>query len=211
MFKQLKVFVILVALLLGGFSSSLRAGNYYASNAGGGNGSSTSSPFRVSDFLVNAKPADTLFLLDGVYTGGSSMIVPPSGISGTSSAPITIKALNDGKVLIDGQGTGYPVLIKGGAYYRIEGINAANAAESVVSITAGAHDNLITRVCAWNAKDGNNSVFAASGSTYNTFEDCAGWGIARKVFTSSQDGNSTTFRRCYARFMKSNFIGPKQT
>src|SRR5262249_52248503 len=77
--------------------------DYYASPNGGGDGLTSSSPFRIQDFWAKAAPGKTLCLLDGTYQGGASMIVPPVGKSGASGAPITVRALNDGGVFIDGQ------------------------------------------------------------------------------------------------------------
>ena len=48
-------------------------------------------------------PGNTLCLLDGTYTGVNSMILPPVGLSGTSTQPLTIQALNDGGALLDGR------------------------------------------------------------------------------------------------------------
>src|SRR5262249_6248067 len=73
---------------------------HYASPDGGGDGISQSSPFQIADFWSVAGPGTTLCLLDGTYQDATNMIVPPVGISGTSTAPITVRALNDGGVFI---------------------------------------------------------------------------------------------------------------
>ena len=78
--------------------------DYYASPNGTGNGLTPSTPFQISRFWSLAAPGKTLCLLDGIYTGSSSMIEPPDNLSGVAGRPITIKALNDGKVTINGQG-----------------------------------------------------------------------------------------------------------
>ena len=41
-------------------------------------------------------------LSDGIYFDNDSMINPPSGLKGLYSKPITIKALYDGEVFING-------------------------------------------------------------------------------------------------------------
>ena len=51
--------------------------DYYASPNGTGNGLSPSTPFQISKFWSVAAPGKTLCLLDGIYTGSSSMIDPP--------------------------------------------------------------------------------------------------------------------------------------
>src|SRR5262245_13146432 len=88
--------------------------NYYASPTGTGNGLSPSSPFKIGNFWSVASPGKVLCLLDGTYTGSSSMINPPQNLRGLSGSPITIRALNDGKVLLDGQKGSVPV----GLYYN---------------------------------------------------------------------------------------------
>ncbi len=93
------------------------AATYYASPAGGGNGSSSSSPFRINQFWPVASPGDTLLLLDGVYKGSNSMIDPPDYLSGSAGNPITVKALNDGEVEIDGEYARNPVLLKYNDYF----------------------------------------------------------------------------------------------
>lgn len=50
-------------------------------------------------------PGDTLYLLDGIYTSQNSTktaIIRPNQRDGLAGSPITIKALNDGKAIIDG-------------------------------------------------------------------------------------------------------------
>jgi hypothetical protein len=64
-------------------------------------------------------------------------------------------------------------------------------------------------VCAWDAADGNTNIFAAHYGDHNLFEDCAGWGVARKTCSCSQNGNYTTFRRCWGRWEGCHAVGPK--
>ena len=161
---------------------------YYASPVGTGNGLSVSNPFQIGDFWSVAQPGDTLFLLDGKYTGSRSMINPPQRLSGTEGNPITIKALNDGKVEIDGEDTYIPVnLWWENSWFMIEGFNAHNSNESVVSISHGSSHNIVRRIAAWDARDGNCYIFSLDSpgdlhivTEYNLLEDCAGWGIARE-------------------------------
>lgn len=183
---------------------------HYASPAGTGNGTSASAPFKIASFWAVAKPGNTLCLLDGEYTGSTSMINPPKNLSGTASARITVRALNDGKVRINGQGSAYPVQLSYNNYFVIEGINASNSAASVVSIS-NSSNNIVRRVAAWDAADGNHSIFGIHNSNYNLLEDVAGWGIARKIYESSQGGNYTTIRRAWGRWEGSHVVGPKMT
>ena len=203
------ILAISVAAIAGNQAAAASC-THYASPSGTGNGSSSSQPFRIANFWSVAKPGHTLCLLDGQYTGSASMINPPKNLSGTSSARITVRALNDGKVRINGQGSYYPVQLSYNNYFVIEGINASNSAASVVSISYS-HNNIVRRVAAWDAADGNHSIFGIHNATYNLLEDVAGWGIARKIYESSQGGNNTTIRRAWGRWEGSHVVGPKMT
>src|SRR5215813_14245586 len=71
---------------------------------------------------------------------------------------------------------------------------------------------LITTSCegsAWDASEGNYDIFGIHHDEHNLLEDVAGWGIARKIFESSQGGNFTTIRRAWGRWEGSHIVGPK--
>jgi hypothetical protein len=191
---------------------TLRAANcdYYAAPNGTGNGLSASSPFQVAKFWNVAAAGKTLCLLDGTYTGWSGMIIPPQGLNGASGLPITIRALNDGKVLINGGGTNQPVVLSNNDWFDIEGLNACCSSNSVVSLS-NSNNNVIRRVTGWNAADNNEVIFGVHYGSYNLFEDVAGWGTARKIFSASQGGDYTTFRRAWGRWERSTVVGPKMT
>jgi hypothetical protein len=201
---------IALATLITGAQAGAASCTHYASPTGTGNGSSASQPFKIANFWSVAQPGDTLCLLDGQYTGSASMINPPQNRSGTASAPITVTALNDGKVRINGEGSNIPVRLSYNNYFVIEGINASNSVASVVTLS-NSNNNIIRRVAAWDAADGNHSVFGIHYGNYNLLEDVAGWGIARKIYESSQGGNYTTIRRAWGRWEGSHVVGPKMT
>jgi len=77
---------------------------HYADPAGSGGTCTFGSPCQIASFWSIAAPGNMLCLKDGTYQGADSMINPTSGLSGVSGNPITIAALNDGQVRIDGQG-----------------------------------------------------------------------------------------------------------
>lgn len=196
-------------------TSSAQAETYYASPAGGGDGATEAMPFHVADFVAMAMPGDVLVLLDGHYVGDSSMIVPPEAQSGTDGSPITVRALHDGAADIDGEGARQPISLETVDWWVVEGVNAHGAGgdginHSVVSISHGSH-NVLRRIVAWDAADGNTNIFGVHNGDYNLVEDCAGFGVARKVFSTSQQGNHTTFRRCWGRWEGSHAEGPKCT
>jgi hypothetical protein len=188
----------------------VHACTYYASPMGTRDGSSPSKPFRIVDFWSVAKPGYILCLLDGKYTGNHSMIFPPANLNGSLGAPITVRAVNDGKVLIDGQRSGVPIRLNQNNWFVIEGINACCSKQDVVAIFQSSH-NVVRRVAAWNAADSNRMIFALAGGTNNLLEDIAGWGIARKILESCCNANFTTVRRFWGRWDGSHFVGPKMT
>jgi hypothetical protein len=209
--SKVRLLALVALFILGAAGQGIAGGcTHYASPAGTGNGSSTAQPFKISSFWPVAKAGYTLCLLDGQYTGATSMINPPQNLSGTASAPITVRALNDGKVRINGQNARVPVELYYNNYFVIEGINASNSVASVVSISKS-NNNIVRRVAAWDAADGNHSIFGIHGGSYNLLEDVAGWGIARKIYESSQGGNYTTIRRAWGRWEGSHVVGPKMT
>jgi hypothetical protein len=179
--------------------------NYYASPTGTGNGASPSAPFRIHDFWDVARPGKTLCLLDGTYRGFDSQIAPGAqarGLSGASGNPITVKALHDGAVTIDGQFAYVPIDIAiGNNWWVIEGVNAKNGPSIVVNVRG--NDNIVRRVVAWDTKfETAGSVFScqAAGSR-NLFEDVAAFGIGTSMFNHSQNKQgSCTFRRAWGRF-----------
>jgi hypothetical protein len=203
-------FAILGVVCVLSSPNQAEAGTYYASPHGSGDGLSRESPFTVAQFWNKAQAGDTLILLDGVYKGVESMINPLKGLSGTEAAPITIRAMNDGEVTIDGENMNNPVRIYHNDWFVVEGLNAHSAKSTVVLVSRSNHC-IIRRVCAWDAADGNTNIFAAHYGEHNLFEDCAGWGIARKTYSCSQGGNYTTFRRCFGIWEGCHLVGPKMT
>jgi hypothetical protein len=183
---------------------------HYASPTGTGIGTSSAQPFKIANFWPLAKPGYTLCLLDGQYTGSASMINPPQNLSGTASSPITVRALNDGKVTINGQGSLNPVLLSYNNYFVLEGFNAHHGKASVVQLSNSNH-NIVRRIAAWDAADGNYNIFGVHSGSYNLLEDVAGWGVARKTFSASQGGNYLTIRRAWGRWEGSHVTGPKMT
>ena len=209
------ILVMVLVFVFGSTTISLEAAttqgcDYYASPTGTGNGLSSSTPFRISKFWSVAAPGKTLCLLDGTYTGADSMINPPDNLNGTANAPITVRALNDGKVSINGNGTTYPVQLTHNNYFILEGFNAYDSKGHVISLHRS-NSNIVRRVVAWNAnKDENSKVFELSYSDNNVLEDVAGFGTGRKIFEPYRT-NHTTIRRAWGRWEASFRTGPKYT
>jgi len=191
-----------------------RGETYHASPTGDGDGRSPAGAFTVADFWKVARPGDTLVLVDGRYTGAASMLTPPQKLSGEPGRPITIRALNDGKVEIDGEHARCPVKLHYNDWFVLEGFNAHSAhaerGRGTVVDLSNSNCCIVRRVCAWDAEDNNTEIFGThSHGDHNLFEDCAGWGIARKTYSNSQGGDYTTYRRCLAIWQGSHAVGPK--
>jgi hypothetical protein len=206
----LSVLGFLCLIVIDGTSNAGSTCTHYASPTGTGSGVSSSQPFKIADFWPLAKAGDTLCLLDGQYTGSVSMINPPQNLSGTASAPITIRALNDGKATIDGQSVNSPVRLRRNDHFVLEGFNAHHSKGIVVELLRSNY-NIVRRIAAWDAADGNTNIFGIHRGDHNLLEDVAGWGIARKIFSGSQGGNYLTIRRAWGRWEGSHVVGPKMT
>jgi chondroitinase B-like protein len=179
--------------------------NYYASPNGTGNGLSPSTPFQISKFWSVATPGKTLCLLNGTYTDGNSLIQVPPSFAGTASQPITIRALNDGQVLIGG-GTARPVDLQG-SYGILEGINAHGGDNGTI-VFRGQYW-IARRVVAWNnvrlTSQGtpNDTTIIGMSGDHNTLEDCGLFGHARIILTVGSGAAYPTYnivRRCWGRW-----------
>ena len=183
---------------IGKANAATAACTHYASPSGGGNGLSQGSPFQIANFWSVAGPGKTLCLLDGIYTGANSVIVPPSNVTGTSGNPITIRALNDGAVTLDGGGTitNLITLNPGNSWFIIRGMNAHGSGSGGV-VGIGGNHNRYERIVAWDRSGGNGGVFQASGygDSDNVLEDIAAFGMARYVLGVTQGADNTTVRR----------------
>jgi hypothetical protein len=145
-------------------------------------------------------PGDTLILLDGIYY----QRLNPNRRNGEPGNPITIRALNDGQAIIDGEYQRVPVKLGNtwpgpvGNYFVIEGIVARNSNDYVIVIDGGQH-NVLRRVSAYNANTNTNSHVIGilwPSAQYNLIEDCVAAGTGRKMIMTYQSSNNT-IRRCF--------------
>ena len=172
---------------------------HYSSNNGQSDGSSMTHPMTVQAFWPKARPGMVLCLLDGTYQGTPNMIQAPSTVAGTAEAPITIRALNEGQVLLDGQDSRRPVDLQG-RYGVLEGVNVTRGDNTNVALR-GEHWT-VRRVVSWDVGAGGDSNFRPEGK-YNVLEDCAAFGPARKQITAGSGGAGArynTIRRCWTRW-----------
>jgi hypothetical protein len=145
----------------------------------------------------NIYPGDSLILLDGIYYQSLN----PNKRNGEPGIPITIKAKNDGKAIIDGEYQRDPIKLGDtwpgpiGNYFVIEGIVGRNAHERVIRLVNTRH-NVLRRVSAYNANtDSNHHVISISGSS-NLIEDCVAAGTGRKMISIFQSDDNI-IRRCF--------------
>lgn len=194
----LRTAVTLVLLVLTAASAS--ASTYYMSPQGR-DGASGRTPEEAWATFRHAferlGPGDTLLLMNGVYR---QSLAPRR--SGEPGRPITIRALNDGMALIDGEFRRNPVWITQD-YITIEGIVARNGQRGVFSIVRGRH-NVLRRCSGYNAHpDLNAHVFEVSypEAQHNLLEDCVASGTGRKMFVFFRSSHNT-MRRCFAKWQR---------
>ena len=224
--QELRKIKINIFLLLGvflfalfGFTKSANAATYYASPIGSGATCSQSSPCTVQTGISKLTAGAILWLLDGTYTGDSGMI-NTNNLHGSSGSRITIGALNEGSVLIDGQNTRVPVNVYNSSYITVQGVNAKNGfdGDSGIVVTAGntvasPTYNELKRIVAWDSAPPYGAVFRLHQQQYALIEDSAGFGRGRYVMYPLSGGPGNIFRRNWARYNGLQDInnGPKAT
>jgi hypothetical protein len=146
-------------------------------------------------------PGDTLVLMDGVYY----QKLHPNKRNGEPGNPITIRAQNDGKAIIDGEYERTPVQLGEawpgpiGQYFVIEGIVARNSSGSVYSIRDD--HNILRRVSGYNAHTDKNEHVFMIWADHTLLEDCIASGSGRKMILIYQ-GEHNTVRRCVANWQE---------
>ncbi|MFX0135370.1 MAG: PKD domain-containing protein [Candidatus Hodarchaeota archaeon] len=201
---MIKIKYIIIVLIVG-LSLNLKAATYYIGPKGSDNRTGTSESQAWATFshaISQMNAGDVLIILDGTYYQSLSI-----SKSGTSTSPITIKAKNDGEVIIDGQNSMIPVSVSGN-YIVIEGIVAKKSSAYVWSITG---DHNIIRRCS--SYDGNYNINTGHGicvlnASYNLIVDCIAAGISRHVvmvYGPSSTGN--VVRRTFTKWASHNDEG----
>ncbi|MFO0704120.1 MAG: chondroitinase-B domain-containing protein, partial [Patescibacteria group bacterium] len=151
-------------------------------------------------------PGDTLMIMNGTYTEP----IQPNVRDGQQGAPITIKAAEDGKVIIDGRGEEIPIRFgenwgpngnMGKSWYVLEGIVAING--TIANIRAEHASNIVMRrVSAYNAStDDNSQAIALVWSNNILVEDAIAGGTGRYM-TQNFDGDNVTYRRVFTMWQR---------
>jgi hypothetical protein len=194
----LPIFLLLVSSLV--LAQPAAAATYYMSPTGNdaNSGTSTSAPFATfSRAFSRTARGDTLILMDGVYHQQLFPNVP--AVNPSNPLYITVKALNEGKAIIDGDGSRTPVNIEDysqGNYMIFEGLVARNGVDTVWYIRKD--HVIIRRSSGYNANvDTNSSIFLIWATSDVLIEDSIASGTGRKQFLAFQ-AQRVTFRRNFA-------------
>lgn len=151
--------------------------------------------------LQAVQPGHVICIGDGTYTQNIA-----GSKRGSAEAPITLRALNDGKAIIDGGGSGFPILLEGN-YYVVEGLIARNGGENVIKVTG--NNNVLRRISAYNASPDKNSQVVLLWSDNNLIEDALIAGTGRYMLDIFQ-GNNNVARRVFTMWQRwdgRNFCG----
>lgn len=147
-----------------------------------------------------------LCLADGTY---AQSIAPR--VNGTAGKPITIRALNDGRVTIDGQGARKPLNLGegtgGGNWFVIDGLVLRNGTEHVAIVRGS--NNVLRRVSVYDADTNANSQPLLLWGNDNLVEDCIVGGTGRFMIDMFQSSGNTV-RRCFVQWEEwqgKNFCG----
>ena len=95
----------------------------------GNPGTTQAAPWRTfAHALPVLQPGSTLVLLDGTYTSGTSGLLQvfcgTNAVNGTPNEPITVRAQNERRAFISGDGSGPPVELSACANWVVEGVHA---------------------------------------------------------------------------------------
>ncbi len=199
-YKTAKIFLIpaiFFAVFLVFGNEARAATDYYVSPSG----SDTNSGLATVPWATFAKamtvlqPGDTLLIKNGTYYQTLNVTV-----SGSSGTPITIRAENDGQVVVDGESARIPLNVGGRSYIDIEGIIVKNSNSHVVYAEHIDHINF-RRVSAYNSgSSGNNHIWDVAYASNVLIEDCVGAGTGRTTLTLYGSSSGNVIRRFYGRW-----------
>jgi Bacterial Ig domain/Chondroitinase B len=173
--------------------------SHYASPTGTGSTCTESAPCRLTTWITSsslARPGATLCLMDGTYGDGLALTGP---MSGTAEQPITVRALHDGKVVIDGQ-YGQRPLDCLASYWTVEGLDLRNGHDSVAVLRGtGCVARRIVAYSTDHTLEHHLNEVIDVGGTRNLCEDCAAFGFARKMIAVGARGGPgpNTIRRAF--------------
>lgn len=121
------LFPVVVGLCL--LSGNALAMTYYLGPSGqdGNNGTSTVAPWKTFDFAVSRlQPGDTLVIMNGSYTKGTSGHLTIIAKHGSSSSPITLKAEDQRLAHLAGDGITVTMRIDSSSYLVFDGLQVSS-------------------------------------------------------------------------------------
>lgn len=203
--KKFNFFIVFLAMLF--VAGGAHAATYYLSPSGSDSSAcSQSAPCAtLSKAFSVMKSGDTVYLADGTYAGSKNAInyssKPPSG---TSSAYTTVKAVNPGSAVIDGQGSVdlmSPYNSVTMSYVQFDGLQWVNSSSDIG--TTGSSDTNRTVHHIKFTRCGFQNMFDVSYSSYILVEDCYVTGEGRYSFIAFTSDH-VVFRRCVGRLDNAN-------
>ena len=133
----------IILLSFTGLASEAHSNTYYLSPSGSDSKAGTSAaPWKTFSFAIpKLKAGDTLILKDGTYTRSNSGLPKINGgtnaNNGTKNNPITLKAQNERKALIAGDGLSNAVDVKNVSFWNFEGLRVKSAQNQSATGTNG--------------------------------------------------------------------------
>jgi len=183
--------------------------NFYISPDGkdGNLGISPSTAWETFSYAVpKLEPGDTLVLLDGTYNERLFIDCSRNASNGTQQKPITVKAQNERKAFIQGNGVDPPFNLQNCSYWVIEGIRAegrdnpnadGGSKEHVFNINNSSDIILRRLLGARPDRYVNTHVFNIGNSSNILVEECEAYYFHRHGFSIS-NSSYVTLRRNYA-------------
>ena len=146
---------------------------------------SRDNPFvTIQDALGSVKPGDTIIVHAGRYTSGSSsagvpIISIPQGAGGEEGKPVTVRAADGEAVILDGENRTRDLVLIGGKYVDIEGLELTGAQRTAIEVggSADTTHHVNVRKCYAHDNTGDTGFIGAAFRTLGpvrhvTFEDC---------------------------------------
>jgi hypothetical protein len=189
---------------------------YFISPAGDDDdaGTSRSTPFKSFDHAIDRlEPGDLLVVMDGTYKRGTTGLprihCGSNAKSGTSSAPITIRAENERRAFLDSDGYQAGFEMMNCKWWRVEGLRAASEDNADGNPSDGYPfrfseiENVTLRrlLGSHNNRPHNTHVYAIEYSQNVLVEECEAYFFHRHAF-SLWKSYGIVLRRCYANSMR---------
>lgn len=211
MINNMKKLLFILIFFFSILTSSQAATYYMATTGSNSNNGSESSPWLTLIYSISQMSGgDTLIIEDGTYSGSNNIIdaspggyVPPAGSSG---AYTTIRARNNGSVILDGGGSVDLIHLEPGGqtnyYFHFEGIIFQNSATTIAYIVRSNYIKFIE--CGFAESGSTSDSLFTHTCNYVLLEDCYSWGNSRYHFHFYSTNNSI-MRRCVVRHDRGSY------